>query len=180
MKIVIYLFCCLALFSGCESIFQNQQESWPKADQLVLFKVEYHNAAWGYQHTGFFIDSAGLVRSFSLPKIWHYPDTSGYISESFMNDNLSQLDTGKYYTDKNELLEQFSKLGKISEGKLSKPVSRGADMGQTNYSGFLYDASGKRYKEITIKIWGDWVVENTAPEAEEVYRWLTTVNRKHK
>ncbi len=179
MKIKIYLFCCLALFSGCESIFQKQQDVLKNADQLVLFQVEYNNWAWGHQHSGFFIDSSGLVRSFSLPKVWHYPDTAGYISESFMNENLSQADTSKFYINKNEMLEQFSKLGKISEGKLLKPVSRGADMGATSYSGYFYDAAGKLYKKVTIKIWGDWLIENSAPEAEEVYRWLTTVTRNH-
>jgi hypothetical protein len=180
MRIRICLILCITLFIGCEKLLNQQQESWPIPNQLVLFQVEYNNFAWGYQHNGYLIDSSGLVRSFSLPKNWHLPDSLGFISETSMNENISQLDTGSFYVDKNELLENYSKIKKISEGVLSKPKSTGADLGETDYSGYVYDATNNRYKRVLIKRSGDWTTENSSPEAEEVYKWLIMIRSNHR
>lgn len=171
MNIRACLIICLVLFIGCE----RNKESWPGPDQVVLFQVEYNNHAWGYQHSGIMIDSSGLVRSFSLPKNWHLPDSAGFLSESLMNENISQLNTGSFYVNKNELRDHFNKIWKISEGVLSKPKNTAYDSGETDYSGYLFDATNKRYKQVLIKRFGDWSVENSAPEAEDVYKWLLMI-----
>lgn len=175
MNIRVCFIMCLVLFTGCE----KNKESWPSANQVVLFQIEYSNHAWGYQHSGVMIDSSGLVRSFSLPKNWHLPDSAGFLSESFMYENMSQLDTGSFYVDKSDLLDHFNKIGKISQGVLSKPINTAYDSGETDYSGYLYDSTNKRYKQVLIKRFGDWSTENSAPESEVVYKWLVTIFLNH-
>ena len=169
---------CTALLLGCE----KHNESWPNANQLILFQVEYNNYAWGYDHRGIIIDSSGTVRSFTFPENWHHPDTEGYLSESDMNENIEQLDTGMFSIDKNELFKHFSKLQRISEGELSEPKNTANDAGETDFSGYLYDLSKKQYKHVLIKREGDWSIDNNAPDAEEVIRWLMKVyldQRRH-
>jgi len=180
MNIRVCLILCLVLLIGCEKNKDKVKESWPSANQVVLFQIEYSNYAWGYQHNIVIIDSSGKVRSLSLPKNWNRPDSAGFISESSMNENLSQLDTGSFYVNKNELLEHFSKIRKISEGVLSKPQNTAFDSGETDYSSFLYDSPNKRYKQVLIKRFGDWSTENSAPEAEDVFNWLTMIFIKQK
>jgi len=160
----------LLLLMGCEKI----NDSYPNANQLVLFQVEYINYAWGYSHHGILIDSSGNVKYFKYPNNWRYPDTAGYITESDMNENIQQLDTVSFIIEKDTLLKYFSMLKGASEGQLSDPYNRMFDAGETIYSGYLYDSIIKKYKHVLIKQWGDWSIDNNSPEAEKIYRWLAT------
>jgi hypothetical protein len=159
------LVCCIKKNNSINEVF-------PKANQLVLFKVEYSNYAWGYSHSGIFIDSSGNVGYFKYPKNWHSIDTSGYISESEMNDNISQIDTFYLTVDKNILLRNFNLVQNAAEGEISKPNNSGADMGETVYSAFLYDSVVRKYKHVLIDQSGDWSSINKSPEANQILRWL--------
>jgi hypothetical protein len=92
-----------------------------------------------------------------------------------MIENMSQMDTGSLYVGKDELLENFSKVGKISEGKLSKPQNLAYDSGETDFSTYLYDSLNKRYKQVLIKRSGDWTIDNSATESEDAYYWLVKI-----
>jgi hypothetical protein len=145
---------------------------FPNAGQKVLFQVEYINHAWGFDHSGIVIDSSGNVGYFKFPKNWHSPDTASWLSESEMNENLTQFDTVFSAVDKNTVLKYFSMLENVSEGQLSKPYNTMFDAGETTYSGYLYDSDKKIYKHVLIKCVGDWSIDNDSPQAEEVYDWL--------
>lgn len=168
---VAFLFVFILFLSGCE---KNDQSNYG-LKQLVLFQVEYVNYAWGYSHSGIVIDSTGNVGYFRLPENWHSPDSLGYISESDMNDNFRQLNDVPVTVTKEALVKYYSMLPEASQGKLSKPVNRMADAGATVYSGFLYFPSIKKYKQVLIRQWGDWEIENYSPEAEEIFKWLKNV-----
>ena len=147
----------------------------PDPGQLVLFQVEYVNHAWGYAHSGIVIDSAGKVGYFRLPGNWHSPDSLGYICESDMDDNYRQLNVVQRTVTKEGLLKYYGMLPDASQGKLSKPYNRMFDAGVTVYSGFLYLPSLKKYKQVLIKQWGDWQIDNYSQEAEEIFKWLKSV-----
>ena len=166
------IFCTLLLLS-CEE--QDIKNNYPNAQQLILFQVEYINYAWGFSHSGFLIDSSGVVATFNFPENWHYPDSTGYISVADMQDNILQLDTLTFTVDKNELLKSFSMLENISKGTLIEPPYFAYDAGTTDYSGFLFDPDKNQYKHVLIKRVGDCPLENDSPEAEEVFQWLRKV-----
>jgi hypothetical protein len=163
---IIRLTCIFSLLVliGCEKIKEYNQE--------VLFKVEYINYAWGFQHHGKIIDLYGNVISFNLPATWHFPDEDGYISLSDMSENMDQLGDIVCTVDNGVLADNFNKLLKAKDGELTDPEHRMYDAGSTTYSGFLYDSRKKRYKEILIRRTGDYYIENKSKEAGEIYNWL--------
>jgi hypothetical protein len=166
-----FMFIFILFLSGCEK--DDALQSHP--DQLVLFQVEYVNYAWGYSHSGIVIDSAGNVGYFRLPESWHTPDSLGYISESDMNDNFRPLKDVPVTVEKEALIKYYAMLPEASQGELSKTVNRMADDGATVYSGFLYLPSIKKYKQVLIRQWGDWEIENYSPDAEEIFKWLKVI-----
>lgn len=172
-KIIIYFPLILLLTISCEETNYNS----PGINQLVLFQVEYINYAWGYSHGGIIIDSAGNAKRFSYPESWNYPDTAGYISESDMNENVKQLGKVSLKVEKDSLLRYFNMLEAASEGKLSDPYNRMFDAGETTYTGYFYFPLERKYKQILIKQWGDWEIDNNSKEAEAVFEWLSSVYR---
>jgi hypothetical protein len=160
---------------SCEKKGTSPEESFPAANQLVLFQVEYTNHAWGYSHCGIIIDSSGSAGYFNLPEIWHSPDSTGYISESGMNENIQQLDTTFYLPDRNTLLKYFNMVGNAAEGELSDPFHTAYDAGEVIYSGFLYEPGSRRYKQIFLRQEGDWSRVNNATEAKQIYAWLRSI-----
>jgi hypothetical protein len=177
MKLTNIILIGIFLISGlvsCEWKDNSTNEVFPNSNQLILFQVEYTNYAWGYSHSGIFIDSSGNVGYFSYPKNWHSIDTSGYISESEMNNNISQIDTIYLTVDKNILLKNFNLVQYAAEGEISKPSSSGADMGETVYSSFLYDQVSKKYKHVLINQFGDWSRINKSPQATQILQWLSS------
>jgi hypothetical protein len=168
-KLLTFLSLLLLLTAGCEeSSFKTSE-----INQLVLFQVEYTNYAWGYSHHGIIIDSAGNVRRFNFPENWKYPDDSGYLSEADMNENFDQLGNVTFTVDRDTLLNYFNMTRGASEGKLSDPYNHMADAGVAVYTGYFYYASEKKYKQVLIKQWGDWAIDNNSKEAESLYRWLS-------
>ncbi len=70
------------------------------------------------------------------------------------------------------MLNYFSKVGDISHGKLSKPSQVMYDSGGIDFLGLFYDPKNHTCKKVLIKSSGEIVIDNSAPESEEVYQWL--------
>lgn len=170
-NIILGTFLISGLLS-CEKKDNSINEVFPNSNQLILFQVELTNYAWGYSHSGILIDSSGNVGYFKYPQNWHSLDTSGYISESEMNDNISKIDTFYLTVDKSILLKNFNLVQYAAEGEISKPNSSGADMGETVYSAFSYDPVSRKYKHVLINQFGDWSIINKSPEANQILNWL--------
>ncbi len=156
-------------------------ENLPTFKQKVLFEVHYVNYAWGYVNNGYLIDSLGYARSFNLKenKInWHSPDSTGYISLSDMNDNLSHCDSVIFHLNPDSLALYVGKIYKASKGQISKPQMVMADAGSIRYSAFIYNEKLHKYKEVLIKEWGDWMITNDSQEAQDIYDWLIRINKK--
>jgi hypothetical protein len=168
MKSKIIFVVLFALITGCE----KRDYPLPDINQLILFQSEYINFAWVYVHSGILIDSSGNVRGYKLPKIWHFPDTAGYISLSDMNENIGQLDTSSFKIKKDTLLKYFNKLKNVAMSQMTKPVQVMADAGVHRYSGFLYDSKTKKYNEVLIRQSGDVYIENKSQDAKEIYNWM--------
>lgn len=151
----------------------------PSIQQKILFEQHYTNYAWGYQNNGYLIDSLGNVRAFDVSRDttkWNEPDKDGYISAAKMNENLALCKSIVGKVNQDTLTHYSDKIWEASYGKISKSVSQMADAGSIVYSAFIYEAKTNRYKKIMLKTWGDWMVDNSAPEAISIYKWMQRLN----
>lgn len=154
----------LLFISACEKTNDH--------DRKAIFEIQYMNWAWGYQHSGAVIDATGVLREFSLPPQWNFPDSEGYISEADMEENLAQLGEKSCAVSKTEMLKYSDKLIHAREGELSAPEHQMCDFGSLSYIGYIYEPGHNRYRYVLIRQTGDVYVENKSIEASDIYDWL--------
>jgi hypothetical protein len=170
MKFWIFIF-FLVVALGCKKEFDS-----PNFNQEILFEVTYMNNAWGYQHNGFMVDSAGIVWTYNLPKDWNFVDADGFITAIAMKENLNKLSQTTMTVNKDTLLKYYNKLTGATHGEITKPKTEMYDAGSTLYSGYIYDSRTERYQKILIKQFGDVYIENKSKEANDIYNWLIRIN----
>lgn len=171
IKTILGILISIILLTACE-------KNAAKMNSKILFQVEYANNAWSIQHDGFMIDSSGNVYSFNTPDPWTYCEINKTISEADMNTNLLSTDSICYTIGRSELLEMLELLNEAKEGNLTEPANVMADMGCTEYSGFLFDESSKTYTKILLKQSGDWQILNKNSSAEKLYQRLFDISLK--
>jgi hypothetical protein len=177
MPKIFWIFLSLMLLSfQCEDELDD-----PIASQDIVFAKIYVNHAWGDSLDGWFIDNAGYVKGFSNqrnPEIdWKEMLDGGFISKSDLLYNYSQCDTLYTQIPLAELFEYYEKIDAASKGSLTEGANQGADMGQISYYCLRYDPLKAQYRFILLNSYGDWKIENTSPEANKIYNWLTTINK---
>jgi hypothetical protein len=168
MKILSQFLLIILLLSGCT----KDKDSLSVHNQEIFFQSDYINYAWGYQHSGWMIDSSGNVRGYNLPKDWTFADSNGIIDEIDMKKNIEQLDTLFSRIDKSILRKYIEKICDASKGDLTVPKSVMADAGSTIYSAFIFDQASKKYQQVILKQTGDLFIDNKSPEANEIYNWM--------
>lgn len=174
MNTKLLIFFSLLLFSSCKSdlVLLNQK---------VYFEMHYVNAAWSHQNSGYVIDSVGNVLAFNLSQksyAWNESDSLGYISAEAMGVNVSRCNSVIQKLDADSLAFYVRKIPAASLGRISKPQQVMADAGSISYSAFIFDAKKQRYKKVLLKIRGDWMVTNDAPEAQQLYLWMNRIGIK--
>jgi|GEM_PF-209761 len=160
-------------------VFMSCKTETPLIQQKIVFEQHYVNSAWGYQNKGYLIDSSGYVRTFDLSKDsikWNEPDKDGFISTEKMNENLAHCKSIAGLINKDSLSYYAGKIWAASQGKISEPVNQMADAGSIVYSAFIFDKETKRYKKVMLKTWGDRMIDNNAPEAVSIYKWMEKLN----
>lgn len=151
----------------------------PTIAQKILFEKHYCNYAWGSQNNGYLIDSLGNVMAFDISKDsikWNEPDKNGYISAAKMNENMARCKSIVAKVQQDTLDYYSGKIWASSYGKISEPVNQMADAGSIVYSAFIYDEKTNNYQQVMLKTWGDWMINNSAPEAVSIYLWMQRVN----
>lgn len=154
----------------------------PSISQNILFEKHYVNYAWGYQNNGYLIDSLGNVWTFDISKEsikWKEPDKDGYISAAEMNENKARCKTVVAIVHPDTLNYYSSKIWRASYGKISEPFNQMADAGSIVYSAFIYEEKSNRYKKVMLKTWGDWMIINSAPEAESISQWMQRITTEN-
>jgi hypothetical protein len=146
-------------------------------EQEYLFEVRYVNFAWGPVYRGIVIDRQGNVYAYDLgdraPKFQEPAD--GIYSKQVLDDKFS---AGRKYLqtiDPDALAKMYAKIEPASRGKLSAPVSKGADMGMESYVAFLYDSGTGSYQEVVLYESGDWTRKNSSREANTLKDWLMEI-----
>ena len=156
----------------------NQNTSPTLNTQKVYCERSYTNFAWGYQHHGIYVDAEGNLYSYSYQpkdKPWS-PKQSDAPTAEELADKYSH---GKKLVRKIESQEWQAKLKLVaaaSQGKLSKRKQSGADMGSNVCRCYVFDEANSRFKEVELRVQGDWSYENLAPSAKALADWLEALH----
>jgi len=172
---LIFVLLCSALILPCN---QSQPSlSGQIMKQKFLFERSYTNFAWGYQHAGIYLDNQGNVYSYAYQmgeKPWS-PQQADSFTEPELEERYSHGRKLVRTIDSKELLEKYRLIGQASKGQYSKRLQRGADQGAYVSSCYVYDEATGRYKEIELRVKGDWNYENLSPAARELAEWLESL-----
>jgi hypothetical protein len=138
------------------------------------FQYEYVNYAWGYQHSGFTVTPVGEVYKFDASTPWVFADNER-LSLSDLKKNIEasvKVDTiiNAVEIDRYQQLAVFAMSGKISD-----PISRGADLGEFICKIVVPDTSDPHngYREVILTENGDFDRHNLSPEAAVIAEWLS-------
>lgn len=137
------------------------------------FQHEYVNYAWGFSHSGFTITPSGEVYSFEKSTPWVFAENGKISFESFKkNIEVSvKIDTLISKSD----IERLQQLAfNAMSGKLSEPVSVGADMGGITSKIIFQESDDPKFgfREVILTTEGDFRQLNLAPEAAAIADWL--------
>ncbi|MBE0649492.1 MAG: hypothetical protein IH595_01505 [Bacteroidales bacterium] len=158
------------------SLTNCEKANIQRPGQKVYFQYNYINFAWGFQHSGWLIDSSGNVYCYNKPEGWNYSDSTGIITHAQMDSNLSATSSVCYKIDKNVLKEKIKLLYVASKGKISEPSQEAYDAGAWEYSGYIYDSEKKIYKKVLLKQAGDIGINNSSPAAVQLSNWFDSIN----
>lgn len=156
--------------AGCEKEYY-----FAPSDQPVFFEYHYLNHAWGVADNGWFIDSEGRQRGFSLPEEYRWPDSTGHISLEDLRHNLGQTDTVLHSLSSKEFEKHIRLIRGAAEGIISDPKSVGADMGSATLSCYAYDPASGSYQHVLLAAAGSWEQFNRSAEAEKLVDWLNNL-----
>ena len=178
MKAAYQFFIILALLfsqKGCEEM-SLRGENVP-LNQQYFFLYEYINYAWGYQHHGWIIDSAGIVRYYDVPDKWILPSTDAAIELAGIENYATRSDSVLTTVDRSELIDMVGLIHEAARGTYSDSVNVMADAGSWSYYALEYHEDKDTYERILLRIEGDWQVENLSDAADELYQWMKEIQR---
>lgn len=163
----------LISFIACVLLGCNKE----KFDSLPhgYYTLEYENWAWGYQHSGWIVDEDGNIMSFDLPSKWSKEDSSGYIAESALLENISYCNKKVAKVSKRKLYKNNQLIDGAANGKLSSRNGSSRDGGVHRYNCYQYDKTRDLYKKIILKIEGDMEVVNESENAAKIVAWMKKI-----
>lgn len=157
---------------GCEEMLHANDQL---PDQEYFFLYEYINFAWGYQHNGWLMDSAGTVHYFEVPEKWMVPSTDAAIEISGIENYVSRADSVITKVDRSVLVRKAQLINAAAKGEFTEPENVMADAGSLSYYALRYDPDSETYERILLKQDGDWKIENLSEAAMELYDWMQEI-----
>jgi len=167
----IFIFSLIILLSaGCKknSVVSQQRE--------ILFQLEYVNYAWGYQHSGFIIDSQGDILTYNNPEDWNFPDNNFSLTESQVADNISKCKTSDRKVSGEELQKYTSYIKNIASSQVTALKNVAADAGSLEFICYQFHENSGMYKGYIIKMEGDFTCENLNFYSKKVVTWMREIN----
>ena len=153
----------------------------PPASQKILFECYYINWAWGYSHSGFFIDHEGKVMVYSQSGIthpdnvdWNFTDNQGNISEQALMENVQITTASNTVIDQETLKKYADKIYLVKENNYTE-YQKAYDMGAFVYACYRYNEKTRTYKHVTLLQNGDLVRENNNIYAKQISDWLQSI-----
>lgn len=170
-----YIFLLLILLSPGISTPRRQPTPTP---QKVYCERSYTNFAWGYQHKGIYLDPQGNLYSYSYQpkdKPWS-PKQDDAPTATELEDKYSHGRKLIRKLDSQEWQAKIRLLTAASNGQMSKRKQSGADMGSNVCRCYVVDAAGQKFKQVELRVQGDWSYENLAPSAKMLADWLESLS----
>ncbi len=169
IKITLMLLLFLIL-AGCKKNYVISDK------QLILFQYEYVNYAWGYQHSGFIIDSKGDVLTYNNPDEWNFPDKNFIMTEKQVEENISHCRQSGKNIPEEELLKYSKYINNIASSKVTAVKNVAADAGSLEYICYQFSDDGGSYKGTLIRMEGDFTCENLNFYSKKVAAWMKEIN----
>jgi hypothetical protein len=145
--------------------------------QAILFQFDYINYAWGYQHNGFFIDTAGNVLIYNNPEGWNFPDNDFGLIEAQMRENIDSCRQSGKKIPKEELKKYSGYINNIALSKITALKNVAADAGTSEFICYQYSENTGMYKGCLIKREGDFTCENLNFFSKKVASWMKEINK---
>jgi hypothetical protein len=167
-------------FDYCGGMLMNtsiQKDAQTLNTQKVYCERSYTNFAWGYQHNGIYIDPQGNLYSYKYhrtDKPWS-PKQAESPTEPELEDKYSHGRQLIRTIEPQEWQAKRKLLVAASNGQMSARKQRGADMGANVCRCYVFDEASSHYKEVELRVRGDWSYENLAPSAKELADWLESL-----
>ena len=144
--------------------------------QTVLFQFDYINYAWGYQHTGFYIDREGNVLTYNNPREWNFTDNDLVISDMQIAENIARCTPSLVKISKEELQKYSNYIKNIGSSKVTALKNVAADAGSTNFICFQFSEKTGIYKGCLIKMEGNFTCENLNFYSKKVVSWMKGIS----
>jgi len=170
-KNIILILSLILLISGCKKNYVISKK------QVILFQYEYINYAWGYQHNGFLIDTAGNVLIYNNPEGWNFPDKDFGLSEIQMRENIDSCSQSGKKIPKEELKKYSGYINNIALSKITAMKNIAADAGTTEFICYQFSENTGMYKGFLIKREGDFTCENLNFFSKKVASWMKEINK---
>jgi hypothetical protein len=146
--------------------------------QRFVCERSYTNFAWGYQHSGIYVDREGGVYRFPAEqRVRLRPPQQANLTEAEMEAKFGESVALIGRVPADELLAMFRLIPAAAKGGYSERVSASRDRGAFVSACYVFDAAGKRHREVELDVKGDWEYRNLAPEAETLTKWLAALDR---
>jgi hypothetical protein len=145
--------------------------------QTVLFQFEYINYAWGYQHTGYFIDKEGNVLTYNNPREWNFPDNDLTLSDKQIAENIAKCSLSSVKASKEDVQKYSNYIKNICSSKVTALKNVAADAGSSEFSCFQFSEKSGLYKGCLIKMEGNFTCENLNFYSKKVVLWMKGISK---
>ncbi len=166
----------LVLLAGCSGTNEVQQPV--EGGQAYYFEVQYANWAWGHRLRGVVIDRDGNVTEWNRSgDPWEPQSQREWTTaqlEAKYNAEPKHLGT----VPRDLLLEQIALIAAANEGEVTRPENRCADAGGSQFAALVYDAATDTYRNVLLRLEGDYYQENLSEAAQTLFAWLDELTEK--
>jgi hypothetical protein len=145
--------------------------------QTVLFQFEYINYAWGYQHTGYFIDKEGNVLTYTNPREWNFPGKNLTLSDKQMAENVAMCSPSSIKISKEDVQKYYNYIKNISSSKVTALKNVAADAGSSEFFCFQLSEKTGMYNGSLIKMEGNFTCENLNFYSKKVVSWMKGITK---
>lgn len=174
----IFLSVIFALFFTFAAV--NQVPAQEKSAVTPILFARYHiNFAWSFTFKGITVDANGDVFSFDygkvklLPTAAIKPMNAEFLAEKY---GIGKKHIGVVAAD--ELKKMVALIPEAAAGSMSEEVSAARDKGSDTWIAYTPDGETGNFKELKLKLEGDFDQHNMSSAANTLVNWLNTLPPK--
>jgi hypothetical protein len=142
----------------------------------ALFEVEYTNAAWGPQWSGFYVDEQDRVYSYDVGDAdFDPPPSSDEVPAAWLAAKYAHNPRLVTTLAPGEAASRYQALAAVRTTPVTAPRGVCADAGTMRFSILVYDSEADTYHRVLLHQRGDVAQANLSPAALNLYHWLSDV-----